>query len=776
MAQVQEVFLFSPLSVATTCQLWLDAADSSRITTSGGFVTAWGDKSPNARSITPVSANTIILSSQNNLTTLNFGNNRMTNASFAWSSVFTTIIVAKSSNGAFLFSQQSGSTYNRYVFTGNGSLLRVTQTSLLLVDDSVIPDGTPVTASNEYFIFILGRPSGANFGSPYRINGTARSTEISANTPTDGTTTNPLWINGNSSGGSSPSEVAEILFYSSTLSTSDCEQLEGYLAWKWGLQGSLPSNHPFRNYRPLAVPPIPTQVPNAPYGLTNQAVFLPTQLSGCQLWLDAADVNGTGTNPAVGSTLASWTDKSSNAYTATSFGSPTLSTNNSLPCVNFTTASSQYFRNSAISLNMSQMTVFLVGYNAAGISSSGGLLSLVPIANGVDFNQSNAITYNFSTTLGQLFITFNFSVSGYNQNFTSTANPILFTHVQNGTSITLYNLGTAFNNATLNFTPGTTTGYSVGARFQNGNGTANAFLSGRINEIIIYNTPLSDSQRQQVERYLAWKWLVPRNLQTAIAPFQFRATPFVGSLTQWLPNQISGLSLWLDANDVNGNGTNSAIGSTLASWKDKSINAYTGTSSGSPTLALNNSLPCVSFNGSSQYFNFGDVADLGASQLFIFTVAKFNTTGQGTIIAKSVAADAIYRYSLLRESGSIRPLIQSDTIGVANNAGVVDTSVDTRIISMTWNRTTIQLFFNGSLSFSTGFSSSATFNSAYLLLIGVYNGPVLYFNGILHEVVMYFGSLSNSQRQQVEGYLAWKWGLQTSLPGGHPYRLFPPPP
>ena len=31
-------------------------------------------------------------------------------------------------------------------------------------------------------------------------------------------------------------------------------------------------------------------------------------------------------------------------------------------------------------------------------------------------------------------------------------------------------------------------------------------------------------------------------------------------------------------------------------------------------------------------------------------------------------------------------------------------------------------------------------------------------------------STFNSNRQIVEGYLAWKWGLQTSLPSDHPYN------
>jgi hypothetical protein len=29
--------------------------------------------------------------------------------------------------------------------------------------------------------------------------------------------------------------------------------------------------------------------------------------------------------------------------------------------------------------------------------------------------------------------------------------------------------------------------------------------------------------------------------------------------------------------------------------------------------------------------------------------------------------------------------------------------------------------------------------------------------------------LTTTQRQQVEGYLAWKWGLNASLPTTHPY-------
>jgi hypothetical protein len=41
------------------------------------------------------------------------------------------------------------------------------------------------------------------------------------------------------------------------------------------------------------------------------------------------------------------------------------------------------------------------------------------------------------------------------------------------------------------------------------------------------------------------------------------------------------------------------------------------------------------------------------------------------------------------------------------------------------------------------------------------------------EIILYNSVLTTTQRQQIEGYLAWKWGLQKSLPSNHPFYLFP---
>jgi hypothetical protein len=81
----------------------------------------------------------------------------------------------------------------------------------------------------------------------FNYNGTSQySGASSLNGPLPGLTINT----GGSGGESSDCDVAEILLYDTSLSLTQVQQLEGYLAWKWGLQGNLPANHPFKNSPP----------------------------------------------------------------------------------------------------------------------------------------------------------------------------------------------------------------------------------------------------------------------------------------------------------------------------------------------------------------------------------------------------------------------------------------------------------------------------------------------------------------------------------------------
>jgi hypothetical protein len=48
------------------------------------------------------------------------------------------------------------------------------------------------------------------------------------------------------------------------------------------------------------------------------------------------------------------------------------------------------------------------------------------------------------------------------------------------------------------------------------------------------------------------------------------------------------------------------------------------------------------------------------------------------------------------------------------------------------------------------------------------------YNGNVYECILISSAITVSERQKIEGYLAWKWGLQTRLPTTHPYYKFRP--
>ena len=61
---------------------------------------------------------------------------------------------------------------------------------------------------------------------------------------------NGLTINDGAYGEQSDCDAAEIVLYNVVLTTTQIQLIEGYLAWKWGLQANLPSGHPYKSASP----------------------------------------------------------------------------------------------------------------------------------------------------------------------------------------------------------------------------------------------------------------------------------------------------------------------------------------------------------------------------------------------------------------------------------------------------------------------------------------------------------------------------------------------
>ena len=63
----------------------------------------------------------------------------------------------------------------------------------------------------------------------------------------------------------------------------------------------------------------------------------------------------------------------------------------------------------------------------------------------------------------------------------------------------------------------------------------------------------------------------------------------------------------------------------------------------------------------------------------------------------------------------------------------------------------------------------STSDPTYTLQLGAAGNGNLLLTGDYSEFLVFDSQLSTTNQQLVEGYLAWKWGLQGNLPAGHPY-------
>jgi hypothetical protein len=264
---------WTPAALGSALALWLDADDASTIVLNGSTVSQWSDKSGNGRNATQAiaaSQPTRTLSGLNGKTVLTFdGMDDFLNAG----TTSTWNFLHNGSSSAVAFVGQMGqpttpstkrmdlfntggssSVYSGYFlnFGINDTQVRsnasrgVSGTISFTLVTSFPQRATPVilinrvdadnpTASQRTIINING---GGDVG-----GNTSTSSASSANSGI------PLNIGSSGSTGF-VGFLSEIIFVNSELSLADHQHLEGYLAWKWGLQGNLPANHPFKNSPP----------------------------------------------------------------------------------------------------------------------------------------------------------------------------------------------------------------------------------------------------------------------------------------------------------------------------------------------------------------------------------------------------------------------------------------------------------------------------------------------------------------------------------------------
>lgn len=463
--------------------------------------------------------------------------------------------------------------------------------------------------------------------------------------------------------------------------------------------------------------------------------FLPTSITSLQVWLDSADPLNTGTAPSTNTIVSSWLDKSGNSNNATGVNSPFYTTTG----IKFN-GSNQYYTTNYTSQAASE-TIFVV-YNLisntqAGLvdtnSSGGRAFQSLNGTNGPSLAKSAIVwslfgAYPIATSISYI-ATCSYSSSGIN------------IYVTGNTS--------ASNSTNPGFSAGTTW---IGAGYAN-----NWYLNGYISEVLIYNTVLSTTNRQKIEGYLAWKWNIQNRLPINHPYFTTQLGGITVTTAKFAPSAIQSLQLWLDGADPLATGAAQTSGTVISTWYDKSGNFRNSTANGSPAMNASNQ---ITLNGSTQYYSVNYAGTHSTETAFV--IVKFsNTSGEQDIIsgnASSTRQFVVYQ-NLLNMYSYSSALVTSTTVPASGTQ---------LMLAYTLNSSTnLSIYNNASLLTSvSGFAPSAE-TGINIGVNGLANGG--YLNGTISEVLIYNSVLSNTDRQKVEGYLAWKWSIQASLPINHPY-------
>lgn len=748
---------FDPRSIPGIT-LWFDAADADSFSYSTGTtINQWRDKSGNANHMVVYSGQTAptrTIDVGRNAVLFAEGNALRTTNSISFATLTSTIFVV-----ARLISVNSGILGMLLSFADDGGgdySIRYSGVNVLLNGDN------NDIGLNRYFVNGVFLAGGANPAAPYTsyhiISTAANSTRTGNSRVSLSHPFGSRFFIG---------AVSEVLIFSNNEFTRQNRQtVEGYLAWKWNLPSVLSFAHPSRSF-PLLTRP-----------------FSPLDLDRCAMWLDAADrstINfGSGVN------VTSWLDKSPNSLTATSFvlGNRTITYNttggynsvfiNNGSSVLITPGQYAFLSLSANIQEQADFTIFaVINFNSianqtlqtiysnrriesadvrAPIFSAGELIEVVLPLN------SPSIQVNYTNPYGNRCIIVGRS---------SLTHLAAFVNGNDSASLPRSNTRYAIDQSDTPTIGGT---YKVGENAF----VDHRFTTGAFHELILYNSALSVLDRQRVEGYLSQKWEIPSFLSTQ--PFAlFRAIP---TSTLFVPTSLANCALWLDGMD---RGNMSFSGTTITTWNDKSGNGRNATGVGTPTLDPKGG---VIFNGSSCFQNTSTAINLSQRSIFFVFRQTVYTRNNGIISfipnpSSSNDWSALSGISIESEitSGGVIHFVGNSTNHYPSTALGSQSDVGNDQIYNDNVAGTVTTFrYNGGPLITRNLSYLPTTSSGYLIggrwSGGLFNGSRQ--NGVISEVIIYSSPLSFRQSQQVEGYLAAKWGLIGRIPARHPFRAIPP--
>jgi len=237
----------------------------------------------------------------------------------------------------------------------------------------------------------------------------------------------------------------------------------------------------------------------------------------------------------------------------------------------------------------------------------------------------------------------------------------------------------------------------------------------------------------------------------------------------------NGLAMWFDAADTS---TITLNGGLVTQWNDKSGNNRNLTN-GSATAPLytangyNGGYPALVFNGKNALLSTAPIAptpvlSANGTDTTIFVVLNRIANAPNSVVFGLGINNNTY---VLRDPWASSNNLILD-LGPTARLSQGFTTTGNIIYSMGRSGNTVAIYNTGTnIGSITGSGSIPTTSQVFSVGGGVADGT--FYNSLISEFIVYNVALSTADRQKIEGYLAYKWGL--GLPAGHPYVSTPPP-
>ena len=245
-------------------------------------------------------------------------------------------------------------------------------------------------------------------------------------------------------------------------------------------------------------------------------------------------------------------------------------------------------------------------------------------------------------------------------------------------------------------------------------------------------------------------------------------TVFSYPTSSFLPTSITGCQLWLDAADPTVFTYSS--GSNISAWADKSSNANNLTVTNSyggtvpPTRLVDGSITVVNFPGTSILQGTKQITYTATSAFFIVMRATTTPTGIQNIFSfPSVASACALRINPSGLNGTASQT--GDVNDVGNGTYYVNGSFNPSNLTV-GTVTTNYVLINTINPTTPGGPTDIIFGGQF--------ASQRYYIGNIAEFLYYPGGVTSNQRLSIEGYLAWKWSINTLLPSSNPYYSSPP--